>query len=86
MSWLFLFRGLPPPPNRRLFTLPNQALCHILVKMSNLKKFFFAFSNVKSLSECVVKILALKFELKKSYGRKTKISLCKNALIGPDLA
>ena len=54
--------------------------------VNKIEKFFFAFSNVKSLSECVVKILALKFELKKSYGRKTKISLCKNALIGPDLA
>ena len=67
-------------------TLPNQDLCHILVKMSIFWKFFFAFFIVKSLSEYVVKILALKFESKKSYGKKTKFSLCKNALIGPDLA
>ena len=49
------------------------------------KNEIFAFSNVKSLSEYVVKILALKFEPKKSYGKKTKFSLHKNALIGPDL-
>ena len=49
---------------RVLKILPNQDLCHILVKMS---KFwiFFAFSIVKGLSEHVVKILALKFEPKK---------------------
>ena len=45
----------------------------------------FAVSNVKSLSEYVVKILALKFEPKKSYGKKSKFSLRKNALMGPDL-
>ena len=55
-------------------------------KNVNFLKFFFAFSNVKSLSEYVVKILALKFESKKSYGKKTKFSLCKNAVIWPDLA
>ena len=49
-------------------------------------KFFFAFSIVKGLSDYVVKILALKFEPKKSYDRKTKFSLCRNALIDPDLA
>ena len=68
------------------YTLPNQDLCHILVKMSNFWKFFFAFSIVKGLSDYVVKILALKFEPKKSYDRKTKFSLCRNALIDPDLA
>ena len=67
-------------------TLPNQDLCHILVKMSNFWKIFFAFSIVKGLSDYVVKILALKFEPKKSYDRKTKFSLCRNALIDPDLA
>ena len=67
-------------------TLPNQDLCHILVKMSNFWKFFFEFSIVKGLSDYVVKILALKFEPKKSYDRKTKFSLCRNALIDPDLA
>ena len=53
--------------------------------MSIFSKKFFAFSNVKSLREYVVKILALKFEPKKNYGKKSKFSLCKNALIGPDL-
>jgi len=56
-----------------------------MVKIVNFLKNFFAFSNVKSLSEYVVKILALKFEPKKSYGKESKFSLCKNALIGPDL-
>ena len=65
--------------------LPKQGWSYILVKMSIFWKYFFAFSNVKSLSEYVVKILALKFEPKKSYGKKSKFSLCKNALIGPDL-
>ena len=65
--------------------LPKQGWSYILVKMSIFWKFFFAFSNVKSLNEYVVKILALKFEPKKSYGKKSKFSLCKNALIGPDL-
>ena len=66
--------------------LPKQGWSYILVKMSIFWKFFFAFSNVKSLSEYVVKILALKFEPKKSYDKKTKFSLCRNALIDPDLA
>ena len=48
--------------------------------------FFFAFSIVNCFSERVVKILAMKFEPKKSYDKKTKFSLYKNALIGPDLA
>ena len=65
--------------------LPKQGWSYILVKMSIFWKFFFAFSNVKSLSEYVVKILALKFEPKKSYGKKSKFSICKNALIGPVL-
>ena len=54
--------------------------------MSNFWKFFFAFSIVKGLSDYVVKILAMKFEPKKSYDKKTKFSLCRNALIDPDLA
>ena len=53
--------------------LPKQGWSYILVKMSIFWKFFFAFSNVKSLSEYVVKILALKFESKKSYGKKKQI-------------
>ena len=54
--------------------------------MSKFWIFFFAFSIVRGLSEHVVKILALKFEPKKSYDRKPKFSLCRNALIDPDLA
>ena len=40
--------------------------------MSIFKKDFFVFSNLKSLSEYVVKILALKFQPKKSYGKTAK--------------
>ena len=59
----------------------------ILYSGKNVNFFYFLFvvSIVKSLSEYMVKILALKFEPKKSYGKKSKFSLCKNALIGPDL-
>ena len=37
------------------YILPKQGWSYILVKMSIFWKFFFAFSNVKSLSEYVVK-------------------------------
>ena len=50
--------------------LPKQGWSYVLVKMS-IFYFIFAFSNIKSLSEYVVKILTLKFKPKKSYGKKT---------------
>ena len=42
--------------------------------------FFFAFSIIKGLTEYVVKILAMKFELKKSYGKKLNFPYIKTYL------
>ena len=43
-------------------------------------EFFFALTILKRLSEYVVKILAMKFELKKSYGKKLNFPYIKTYL------
>ena len=48
--------------------------------MSIFLNFFFAFSIMKGLTEYVVKILAMKFELKKSYGKKLNFPYIKTYL------
>ena len=48
--------------------------------MSIFLNFFFAFSIIKGLTEYVVKILAMKFEPKKSYGKKLNFPYIKTYL------